>query len=48
MDATEWKFLPRAGGLADQPEALLNDILAIEFMSRRIKERAREEAEANG
>lgn len=29
MQATDWRFLPYAGGLLDQPEALMNDVLAI-------------------
>lgn len=38
MQATEWKHLPVAGGLLDQPEALWDDTLAIEFMNRRLRE----------
>jgi hypothetical protein len=38
LNATEWKHLPSSGGLLDQPEALWNDVLAVEFMHRRVKE----------
>jgi len=38
MAATDWKHLPAGGGLLDQPEALWNDVLTIEFMNRRIQE----------
>jgi len=30
MRATNWQFLPIAGGLLDQPDALMSDIFAIE------------------
>ena len=29
MEATQWRFLPRAGGLEDQDEILLDNIFAI-------------------
>ncbi len=38
LDATEWKHLPHAGGLLDQDGPLMDDVMSIEFMSRRVKE----------
>ena len=38
MQATEWKHLPFAGGLLEQPEALWDGVMKIEFMNRRTKE----------
>jgi hypothetical protein len=29
MEATDWKHLPYAGGLLDQPESLMDDIMVI-------------------
>jgi hypothetical protein len=40
MSATDWKHLPEGGGLLDQSEALMNDVLSIEFMHRRLRAQA--------
>lgn len=37
MEATDWRFLPRAGGLLDQPEALLEDILTLATLARAVE-----------
>jgi hypothetical protein len=37
IEATDWRFLPRAGGLLDQPEALLEDVLTIAALARKIE-----------
>jgi hypothetical protein len=38
MEATDWRFLPCAGGLLDQPETLIADLLTIAALSHRVKE----------
>jgi len=37
QEATGWRFLPCPGGLLDQDEALLMDILAIAALNERWK-----------
>ena len=37
MQATGWTFLPYAGGLLDQPEALMDDIMTISLTSQIVK-----------
>ena len=37
LEAVDWKHLPVAGGLNDQPEALWNDVLTIASVARRIR-----------
>jgi hypothetical protein len=32
MEATGWKHLPHAGGLLDQPEALMDDLMTIAWV----------------
>lgn len=34
MESTKWQFLPYAGGLLDQPEALMRNILRISNIVR--------------
>jgi len=41
MEATGWRFLPQAGGLLDQDEALLLDVLTIASLNQRVKDRLR-------
>lgn len=41
MEATDWHYLPCAGGLLDQPSALMSDILEIADRSRRIRKQVR-------
>lgn len=41
MEATGWKYLPVAGGLLDQPEALMEDLLAIAAMNTGVKEQVK-------
>lgn len=36
MEATGWRFLPKAGGLLDQPE-WFNDVLTIEAIHQKMK-----------
>jgi hypothetical protein len=36
-EATGWRFLPNAGGLLDQDESLLQDVLAIAALNERLK-----------
>jgi len=31
MEALDWRFLPSAGGMLDQPEALMEDLLTISW-----------------
>jgi hypothetical protein len=38
LTALDWRPKLADGGLLDQPEALQNDVLSIEFMWRRVKE----------
>ncbi|MGQ9491725.1 MAG: hypothetical protein ACUVS6_13715 [Anaerolineae bacterium] len=38
-EALGWQMLPFAGGYMEQPEALLEDLLVIAAISRRVKER---------
>lgn len=35
MKATDWRFLPYAGGLLDQPEMLLHNVFEIEAEAQR-------------
>ncbi len=37
IQATGWRFLPCPGGLLDQPESLMDDIMAIAISSQQIK-----------
>ena len=37
QEATGWQFLPCAGGLIDQDEALLMDVLMIAAVNERVK-----------
>jgi hypothetical protein len=37
MEATGWRFLPQAGGLLDQPEALLEDVLTLAALARTVE-----------
>lgn len=41
MEATGQRFLPCAGGLIDQDEALLMDVLAIAALSERVRQAQR-------
>jgi len=38
MVATDWKHLLVSGGILDQPAALWDDMMTIEFMHRRVRE----------
>jgi hypothetical protein len=38
MRATDFRYLPYIGGLLDQPESLLQDILTIEGEYQRLKQ----------
>ena len=38
MEATGWRFLPSPGGLLQQSETIMDDIIAIAAVSRRIQE----------
>ena len=38
IQATGWNFLPHAGGLLDQPESLMDDIMAIAITSQKVKD----------
>lgn len=38
MEALDWKFLPYAGGLLDQPEWLIHDLLVISWRKRVVEE----------
>jgi len=38
-EALGWQALPLAGGYLEQPEALMEDMLVIAAISRRVKER---------
>jgi len=35
---TGWRHLPMAGGLLDQPESLMDDLMAVQFASSRLRE----------
>jgi len=37
MEATGWQFLPYSGGLLEQPEVVLEDLLMIAGVSQRVK-----------
>jgi len=37
LNATDWRHLPYAGGLLDQPEQLWNDVITIAGLERRIR-----------
>lgn len=37
MQATDWRFLPEAGGLANQDEVLFENLLAIKVAVSKIK-----------
>lgn len=37
MEATDWKHLPKAGGLEEQDEVLMNNIFAITSFVRKIQ-----------
>lgn len=37
IQATGWKFLPYPGGLLNQPESLMDDIMAISTVSQQAK-----------
>lgn len=37
MEATGWRYLPEAGGLLDQDEALMSDILTIRGLDEKQK-----------
>lgn len=43
MEATGWKFLPYAGGLLDQPDWLLRDLLTVSAISERVRKQVTEE-----
>lgn len=38
MEATGWRFLPYAGGLLDQPESLMRNVLRIANIVNKLKE----------
>jgi hypothetical protein len=38
MEATDWRFLPYAGGLMDQPELLMANVYRIANAARALKE----------
>jgi hypothetical protein len=42
MRALDWKYLPYAGGLLDQPDWLINDLLTIEGAYHRMKDTNKE------
>jgi len=42
MEATGWKHLPLAGGLLDQPEALMDDLLTLSWLSGIVREQVGE------
>jgi hypothetical protein len=42
MEATDWKYLPYAGGLLDQPDWLLEDIFTLSWRSRYVREMVRD------
>jgi len=37
MEATDWRFLPYPGGLLDQPDWLMADLLTIGGLSQQVK-----------
>jgi len=37
MEATGWQFLPYSGGLLEQPESVLEDLLMVATVSQRVK-----------
>jgi hypothetical protein len=37
MEATQWHFLPSLGGLGDQDEILMNNILTIAIRVKELK-----------
>jgi hypothetical protein len=42
MEATDWRFLPYAGGLMDQPELVMRNLYRIKALSNALRERNRE------
>jgi hypothetical protein len=38
MEITNWRFLPYSGGLLDQPDWLLGDLLALNQTSNQLRE----------
>lgn len=38
MEATGWQFLPHAGGLLDQDQALQDDLMTIAAVAPKVKE----------
>jgi len=38
MESTGWRFLPYAGGLLDQPETLMDDLMFIAWQSGLIED----------
>lgn len=38
LERMEWQYLPDAGGLLDQPEALMDDLLTISYVRSRVEE----------
>jgi hypothetical protein len=43
MEVTGWQFLPRAGGLLDQPSWLMDDLFAIRDAAYRREQQLRDE-----
>ena len=41
LEATEWKHLPKAGGLEDQDEILMNNIFSILAFVRKMKSKTK-------
>lgn len=43
MEALDWKHLPNAGGLLDQDEALMQDLMTISWRRDRLEARRKQE-----
>lgn len=37
MESTDWRFLPYSGGLLDQPDWLIADLLTISGLSQQVR-----------
>lgn len=46
LEATGWKFLPYAGGVMEQPDWLLSDLMTIAAISERVRKQVTEEDNA--
>lgn len=44
LEATEWKFLPRAGGLEDQDMLLMENVFRIRTSANKLRPKPKPEA----